>query len=178
MSLTFSRARGTHSPTFQLGRDGPLVKGDAGAVQIRDAADAALARLQVATPTSADDAVSKAWAEANLAAPSGVVRAVAVPVGTTNATSTLQIPQNAVVLGVRVNVTQAYDAGATLEVGTSGDPDAFLVSSDVDPEATGLTLHPQASPPLGAAEAVQVTVGGTPAAGQATVVVEFTEAAA
>ena len=48
MSLVFSRARGTHSTTFQLGREGPQLKGDGGVLQARDAADSALARLQVA----------------------------------------------------------------------------------------------------------------------------------
>ena len=42
---------------------------------------------------------------------------------------------------------------------------------------TGLTELELATAPLGAAAVVQVTVGGTPGAGAATVVVEFTEAA-
>jgi len=174
---TFSRARGTHSSTFQLGRDGPQVKGDSGVLQARDSGDTALARMQVATPTAYDDAVTKSWAEANLSAPSGTVRAVAVTVGTSTVSSTLQLPLNAVVLGVKVNVTTAYSAGATLEVGTAADADQFMATTDNNPEVTGLTELELATAPLGAAAVVQVTVGGTPGAGAATVVVEFTEAA-
>jgi hypothetical protein len=59
-----SELKGTIDPTFQIGGSaGPLVKGNAGAVEARNAADSAYAILRGAAPVGANDLATKAYAD-------------------------------------------------------------------------------------------------------------------
>jgi hypothetical protein len=49
--------------TFQLGKGGPKLKNSTGIIQARNAADSAFAKMQVATPTSNDDAGNKSYVD-------------------------------------------------------------------------------------------------------------------
>jgi hypothetical protein len=91
---------------------------------------------------------------------------------TTTASSANSIPANAVVRRCSVVVTTAYSPGSTIAVGTSVTVDLFQLTTNNDPQVIGLydvfqdTVEPTGLP-------VQATVGGSPATGAATIVVDY-----
>lgn len=173
MSVTFSDARGTYNPSFQLGRGGPLLKGEGGVVKARSAGDDALARVQVADPVALEDAVNRKWAQDNLTAPTGMVRTIAVTLNEGTATSATTVPQNARVLGVKVNVSVPFGPGISIQVGTLSAPDAWLPPGELEPQEPGLTIKHLLTDPLEEASAVVASIEGGTGSGVATVLVEY-----
>ena len=94
------------------------------------------------------------------------------PSGTYDGTRTL--PQGTVVSDIEINVTEAFEEGATIVVGTPGDPDALVTLADsIDLESTGQkfvnreTIWPSDS-------VVRTTIGGEElSSGRAVVTVNF-----
>lgn len=119
MSL-FSKIRGTFETLFQIGKGGPNIKSTGGALESRNAADAAYANMRGADPLVADDLITLRHFDANNAAATGVT-VVQMPLALATKVSTTIIPNNATVLDALIDVTTAYDAGALFNVQRTGD---------------------------------------------------------
>jgi hypothetical protein len=91
--------------------------------------------------------------------------------------STAQIPAGAYVLEARLTVTTPYSGGATIEIGTTADADAFQTTTDNKAD--------KGSPPnrfvkdqetlVASASVVRTTIAGAPAAGAGRVTVLYAE---
>lgn len=167
----FLKILGIIDAALQLGQGGPKIKNASGAIEARNAGDSAYAVLRGASPVGDDDLVTKAWALANVQE-TGAVRCIRFTVGTANASSTKQLPDNARVQKVRVDVTTAYSAGGSLDIGVSGTASKFVATADINEQATGAYVQDMDVLQTPAA-AVLATVGGTPAAGAAAISVWY-----
>lgn len=116
----FSKLRGTVETIFQIGLGGPNVKANAGAVEVRDAADAAFAITRGAVPLGADDYVTLA-----LAAPFAVT--------TANYTQ----PAAAATVNVAVKSSNAFAVDDPVNVTGGG---GFYVVTAI-PDATHITIR-------------------------------------
>jgi hypothetical protein len=94
-------------------------------------------------------------------------------IGTATADSTTQIPANALITECRVNVTSAYDGGATIEVGYTGTPNAIMTTAGNTPAAVGIYKKDQLTDWSGANIEVKATVGGVPTVGAAKIFVLY-----
>jgi len=168
MSL-FSKIRGTIESIFQLGLSGPNLKNNAGAVEVRDAADAAFAITRGADPVGPNDYVTKQ----SLTSLPGVMNVIRYAIGTAaTQDSTTVIPATAVIIDCKVEITTPYSALATISVGQPGSTSLFQTTTDNLPQAAGIYQVMQDTPAFAAAVA-RVTVGGAPAAGAGFVVIQY-----
>lgn len=104
----------------------------------------------------------------------GAVRQIRFAINTgPTVDSTNQIPAGARVVYCGVEVDTAYDAGATIEVGTTGTSDAFQATTENLPQ-TEDTYVTEQDTLVSSASVVRVTIGGSPSAGSGVAVVRFT----
>lgn len=145
-------------------------------LKVRNQADDAFAKVQAADPTVDDDLVTKRYYTANL--PSGGatngIKTISILVGTDATTSaTEQLPANAIVHQVDVDVTTPYSTGATLDIGKTGGASALVANAVIDEEAQDFLSIPMLKAVGGSAYAPLATVGGSPSAGGALVVIHY-----
>jgi len=82
------------------------------------------------------------------------------------------MPNKAMILDISLLVSGAFDAGATLDVGTESDPDAFLDGVALD--STGKTASSSLPLTTGSGETITATPSGvTTNAGACTVIVQY-----
>ncbi len=149
-----------------------------GILKVRSQADDGFAKVQAADPSVDDDLVTKRYYDANL--PSGGasngIKTISILVGT-NATTdaTEQLPANAIVHQIDVDVTTPYSTGTTMDIGKSGSASALLANATVDEEAQDFLYVPMLKGVGGTAYAPRVTLGGSPSAGAAMVLVHYSE---
>lgn len=133
--------------------------------------------VNVANGVNPTDAVNKgqldsAIADAVVAAEAGHLFSTVATVGAADGTVSLgQV--NGTVSRIRVVVLSAYNAGASLTVGTAGTPTSLVSASDVDEGATGIYVVDAAAD--FANEELLVTISGA-TAGSAKVYVEYVKA--
>lgn len=147
-------------------------------LKVRNQADSAFAKVQAADPTVDDDLVTKRYYAANL--PSGGasngIKTISILVGTSATTSaTEQLPANAIIHQVDVDVTTPYSTGTTMDIGKTGSAAALLANAVVDEEAQDFLSVNMLKGVGGSAYSPLVTLGGSPSAGAAMVVVHYSE---
>jgi hypothetical protein len=169
----FSKIRGTFETLFQIGKNGPQIKNNAGVMQIRNSTDAAFNRLQVATPTAADDAVTKSYAD-GLSDESGI-RVVRFTTALVDVSSVNSVPANARVVRAILEVTTPYSVGALISIGRTGSVSLFQSTGDNDPETANTYIVDQDTAFGGSALPVLATITGAPAAGAGVVSVWYVE---
>lgn len=118
-------------------------------------------------------AATPAWVVAP--ATSGALRTISFTIAqaaTTDSTATL--PANAIVHNCQVIVTTQYSSGGTIAVGQSGSTTAFQATTDNDADgATANDIFEKVQYTTTSAAAIRATVGGSPAAGAARIVVFY-----
>lgn len=121
------------------------------------------------------DADNTTWIKiGDIGSVTGAIRAIRYAI--TNAAtqdSTSQIPANSRVFEAILIVTTPYSAGATIQIGTSADPDAFMLTTQNQPLVAKTYSVEQDNDVGGSDAAVRTTVGGTPAAGAGVVIAKF-----
>jgi len=136
----FSKIRGSYETLFQLGKGGPNLKSNAGALEAKNAADAAFAIMRALDPVAANDLVTLGYFNANNASALDVA-VVKMPLALATKVSTTAIPNNATIVGAILDVTTAYDAAALWNIKRTGDATKNpLANGDTDP-ATISTYH-------------------------------------
>lgn len=163
ISSTGSIVTGMPGPAGATGATGPAgatgATGTAGAVGATGAAGATGA-TGPAGATGATGATGAAGASAP-----GALIAVGDSVATTTVTSTASVAANGIAMLVFVNVTTAYPAGATLELGYTGSLNAFLDTNMVNLQRVAPNFVPIYVPVGASAQQVIATVGGSPGSG-------------
>jgi hypothetical protein len=113
-----------------------------------------------------------AWVSLSSTTP-GVVQAIIFTVGTGATTdSVTSIPVGATIMRATLNVTTAYTAGTTIEIGSTAAAALLMGTGDNFPSTVDAYDAPQITP-WNVASVVQVTIAGTPSAGASTVMVEY-----
>jgi hypothetical protein len=109
---------------------------------------------------------------------SGAVRTISYTIdNSAQQDSTAVLPAGALVLEARLTVTTAYSGGATIEIGTTGDADAFQATTDNNPQAGGVpNRYTKYQETVATASVVRTTIAGAPAAGAGRVTILYTEA--
>lgn len=116
----------------------------------------------------------QAWDTIGGAGTPGVTDVIQYDIGFVTGDSAASIPAGAIVLYRGVEVTAAYDGGATIDVGSAATPALLLATpGDIDPATPDLydALDPTAWG--GVTGPVRTTVGGAPTMGAATVTVVY-----
>lgn len=103
---------------------------------------------------------------------SGQVNAVKVSISTSSVDSTTVVPNNAYITKCQLIVDTAYTAAATIKVGTTGDDDLLIATTDFD-ITTADTYIKCESVVWSSTSVVKVAIGGTPVAGSATLIIEY-----
>jgi len=88
-------------------------------------------------------------------------------------TSSTDIPANAIITHTFLTITNPYDAGTTIQIGKSGDPDLLQQTTDNNPQAVNTYVVMKDTDWGGANLPVQVLVGGLPAVGDGVVTVIY-----
>lgn len=132
--------------------------------------------IQVADPTTAQDAATKNYVDNAVSTGSSKVgsvqtRTVALTTTTTNVAGVVK----GRVRRVMINITTAYSAGATFTIGTSGTVDGIVAAADFDESAIG-TYEISTNVDYAVDSQLVVTVNGTPSVGAATIVIEYVQA--
>jgi hypothetical protein len=133
MSL-WAKIRGTIETIFQLGLNGPNLKNNGGNVDVRNAGDTAYVNARGADPVIPDDLTTKRYVDA-LTIP-GSRNVIRIPIALATVSSVANIPPTAQVLSCRVEITTAYNLGATISVGQTGAPTSFQGTGDNNPQQT------------------------------------------
>lgn len=168
----FSKIRGTIETLFQLGISGPQLKNNSGAVEVRNSADSGMATLRAADPSGSTDVATKNYADTG--ALGGVVREIRFVLGTSaSQSSTTQIPANAIVTKVQLSITTPYSGGGTISVGQTGSASLLMATGDNNPQSAGIYEVNVDTSWGGSPLAVLATVGGSPAAGAAELIVHY-----
>lgn len=176
MSL-WAKIIGTIETKFQLGLGGPQWKANGGVIEARDSADAAMVKIRALDPAGATDVATKNYVDTGTLG--GSVRQIsfALTNGASQSSAT-QIPANAVVLKVQLEITTPYSGGATISVGQSGSTSLLMGTTDSNPQAAGIYEVGEDVAWGVSALAVLVTVAGAPAAGVGKCIVNYTTPAA
>jgi hypothetical protein len=141
------------------GSAGLKLTDDTGALKITAADGTTLAEAKGATPTTNDSFTTKSYVDGALGAPFRLS-------GTTSTvTASATIPANSYVTRVVLIVTTALDGAATISVGTSATPAAFVGTADTLPGAIGTQEYVGDTSVGGSAVTPRVTVGGAPTVG-------------
>ena len=176
MQGVFDTLHGIASRTsISLGKKLKLKFDTTDILKVRNQTDNGFAKVQAADPSVDDDLVTKRYYTANLPS-SGTngIKTISILVGTSaTATATEQLPANATVHQVDVDVTTPYSTGATLDIGKSGAASALLANAVIDEEAQDFLSVPMLKAVGGSAYAPLATVGGSPSAGGALVVIHY-----
>lgn len=102
------KLRGTMSSLFQLGKAGPNIRNNGGAIEARNNANSAFALLRALDPVAANDLVTLGYFNANNAAAVDVAVAT-MPLAQVTKISTASLPNNAQIVATVLVVTTAYD---------------------------------------------------------------------
>ncbi len=123
-----------------------------------------------------DDA-STPWLKiGDIGALTGPVRVERMDLANITKDSTFVIPANAKILSVSFEITTAYSAGATVDIGQAGDVDLVMANTENNPLNLNYKYCKNNLDIAWGASALvlKVTVGGTPALGAGVVYVTFT----
>ena len=170
-----SKIRGTFETLFQIGKNGPNVKNNAGVIEMRTAADDAFVITRGLAPVSDDDFVTKKHFDDNNSAATGLTL-VEMPLALATKISTATIPDNATIEYAYIRVETAYDASALWNVQRTGDaPVAPMATGDSDPLVVGTYHVPQDDTNWGSTGAgtVTATLTNSPTVGAATLVIAY-----
>lgn len=171
----FSKLRGTMESLFQLGKGGPNLKNNGGAIEHRNNADNAFAISRGASPVGNDDHVTLQYFNANNNAATGLTL-VTMPLALVTKVSSTVIPDNAIIKACWLDVLTAYDAGATLNVQRTGDATANpMGTGDNDLSQVGQTYNVEQSSDWGATGAgtVTATIANSPTVGAANLYIAY-----
>jgi hypothetical protein len=167
----FEPLLGTQKSLFHIGGpNGPIVNNNSGALESKNAANSAFVTHSAADPTLPDHLATKRYADSVAGPQAGAIR---VAIGVSNVSSTSSLPAGAVVTNAKLDIQTAYSAGATIQVGISGQPALFMDTGDSSPQTPDIYDLPQDSTFVGAASPVTVTFGGTPTAGAGFAIVNW-----
>jgi hypothetical protein len=171
----FSKLRGTFETLFQLGKGGPNLKNNAGIIEHRNNADAAFVIARALDPVAANDLVTLGYFNANNAAAQGV-NVAKMPLLLATKVSTAAIPNSATVVATFLDITTAYDAGATWLIRRTGDAGKVLHGvADNDAAVIGTYDVPQALDwGVTGAGTVTATLAGVPTVGAAMIYIFYT----
>ncbi len=150
----FQLLRGTLSATFQIGR--------------------ALLPIAADDPTERNHLVTKGFADAAYG-PDGRLREIQVDLGRKGGTSEALLPAGASVCSVDVALSEPYPAGATVQIGVEGKPDAFVKAGNLNLTETGLVQSISQRTRVETASPVRVSVRGRPASGDGIAIVTFSQ---
>jgi len=89
--------------------------------------------------------------------------------------STSSIPANALVLEANLEITTAYSAGATIEIGNTTTSNLLQATTDNNPQTTAVYSKEQRTSIGASASVARVTVSGSPAAGAGIVTIKYTD---
>lgn len=120
------------------------------------------------------DSDGSEWIEA-AGAEVGVRKCISFSITTATADSAEKIPANAKVINVMLKIDTPYSAGGLIDIGTTGDTDLVLDQTENNPEVANTYLKEQLTAWGGASGVVRATVSGAPAAGAATILVEYSK---
>jgi hypothetical protein len=171
----FSKLRGTFETLFQLGKGGPNLKNASGVIEHRDNADAAYAISRGADPVGNNDHVTLQYFNANNNAATGLT-IIVMPLALVTKVSSTTIPDNAIIKHCWIDVTTAYDAGATVLVQRTGDATVELQgTADNDLSQLDDTFDVPQSQDWGATGAgtVTATVANSPTVGAANIYIAY-----
>ena len=170
----FEKLRGTFETIFQIGKQGPNIKNNSGAIELRNFADSTFVIGRGLDPVGINDFVTKGYFDTNNAAAQGLTY-VKLTLAQATVVSTGVIPDNARILDVILDITTAYDATTTIALSRTGGGAAIAATGDSDPTVVGQYQIPQTTS-WGATGAgtLTATVSGTPAAGVAVIYVGYT----
>jgi len=123
------------------------------------------------------DADGSAWTKiGDIGSVTGAQRTVRIPIdNTAQQDSTNQIPANARIDSVSLEITTAYSGGGTIQIGNTTTANLIMDTTDNVPQNTNKKwVLDELDVDWGAsASVVRVTVGGTPAAGAGVVIVKW-----
>ena len=171
MSL-FQKIRGTSESIFQFALGGAQIKNSTGVLEARNAADTAYAKMRAATPVGADDVAIKSYVDANSS--TSAIKLVRFALALATASSTFTVPASSRVLKSRLDVTTAYDAGATWSIGRSGGVSDFMTTAENDPSSVNAYEKDQDTT-FGTAAVVTATLTGSPTVGVAIASIHYVE---
>lgn len=159
------------SLAYLFGPSGPGLKNSGGVIQARTNGDGAFAKVQAGTPTVGDDLTTKTYVDGLIGG------TIEIPIGNTagNFDSTATIPDTAIITRVSTKVTTPYNGSATISVGYAGSVSAFQATGENVPGSSSEYQNTRTTPQIsGSAQAVRVTLGGTPSAGAGVCYVSWT----
>jgi hypothetical protein len=170
----FQKLRGTFETIFQIGKGGPNLKNNSGAIEARNNADNAFAILRALDPVAANDLVTLGYFNSNNAAALDVA-VVKLPLLLANKVSSVAIPNGATIVDAVLDITTGYDAATTWTFKRTGDASKVLqATSDNDPTVVGqYSVRQILDWGSTGAGTVTATIGGTPAAGAATLYIFY-----
>lgn len=171
----FSKLRGTVETLFMLGKGGPNLKSNSGAIEARNNADAAFALLRALDPVGNNDVVTLGYFNLNNAAAQGVT-CVRMPLLLATKVSTAAIPDNATIVGSILDITTAYDAGATWATKRTGDATKIPFTTTDNDAALISTYEVRQTTSWGSTGAgtLTATLVGTPTVGAGTIYIFYT----
>lgn len=172
MSL-FQKLAGFINSFVQIGGpQGSALKNNGGAIEHRNAGDTAFVNARGLDPVAAQDFVTLSYFNNN--PPPAVTQTLRMAVGTgASQSSASNIPANAVVESVMLDVTTPFSGGATVSIGQTGSTALLMATGDNFPQTAGQYYIPIDTPWGASALPLLITVGGAPAAGVAEAKVEF-----
>jgi hypothetical protein len=145
----------------------PIVSsgGTTPAISISPATDSTAGSMSAADKTKLD----------GLSSIAGAVQWIRFALGTTSASSVTSLPNNAIVICARLNITTAYSVGAAISLGVSGSISEFMATGDNNPQISStpqlFTIDQDTS--VTPSAAVLATVTGAPSVGAATVSIGY-----
>lgn len=167
----YLKLRGITESILQIaGTSGPQLKASGGAVEMRDAADAAYANARGADAVAADDLVTKRQLDAVIATTG--LRAIRVPIALATVNSATSIPAGGRVFWSVLDVTTPYSIGTTITLGTPASPALFQAATDNNPLTANYWAVMQ-NVDAGGPTVVRATVAGAPAVGAADMLIFF-----
>ena len=170
----FSKIAGTFENFFQIGKKGPRVKNNSGALEARDFADAVYANMRGADPLIDDDLITlRHFNSFNDSATSQTT--VLMPLALATKVSSVPLPNNARIIDAFLDVTTPYDVGTLWAITRTGDGSVVLLAAgDSDPEVANIYQVPQQTDwGSTGAGTVSATITGTPGAGVAALFITY-----
>lgn len=177
-----SNLRGTLQSLFRLGKPSDAtsiqIKNNAGALEARNSTDAAFVIGRGLDPVTANDWVTLGYLNANPVEGALLQNSFTVTFGAAGTVDSVeQIPANAYIDRIKVEVTTVFDGGATLTVGNTATAALLAATTDIDLATTGIYMFPiNNSSPLiwSILSVVRATRGGVSTVGLARVTVFYT----
>jgi len=172
MSL-FQKIAGFINSFVQIGGpNGSAIKLNGSAIEHRNATDTAFVNARGLDPVAAQDFVTLNYF--NTTPATGATQTLRMAVGTAaSQSSTNNIPANAIIENIMLDVTTPFSGGATISVGQTGSTALLMATTDNFPQTAGQYYIAEDTSWGASALQLLVTVGGAPAAGVAAVRVEF-----